>query len=105
MRLSLKNPLDLALNCVFNASITHGIVLRQFVYLLTFLVFAFNTPVFASTGNTDVELEQFKTAWEAAKKGNHASFNQIRNSLQGYVLAPYLQYEDYRNRRHAVPVD
>ena len=105
MKLSLENPLNLALNCEFRTSITHGIFLRQFVYLLTFLVFVFNTPVFASTGNTDVELEQFKTAWEAAKKGDHASFNQIRNSLQGYVLAPYLQYEDYRNRRRDVPAD
>ncbi|MDX2427763.1 MAG: transglycosylase SLT domain-containing protein [Xanthomonadales bacterium] len=104
----MKNPLNLAMNCVFRTSVlhrTHGIVLRQLVYLLTFLVFAFNTPVFAATGNTGVELEQFKTAWEAAKRGDHASFNQIRNSLQGYVLAPYLQYEDYRNRRRDVPVD
>ena len=105
MKLSLKYLLDLTSICVFKASITHGLDFRQYVYLLTFLVFAFSTPVFATIGNTDVELEQFKTAWEAAKKGDHASFNQIRDSLQGYVLTPYLQYEDYRNRRRDVPVD
>ena len=54
MELPLKNSLNLTLSCLFNASITHGIILRQLVCLLTFLVFAFNTPVFAATGNNDV---------------------------------------------------
>ena len=53
----------------------------------------------------DTDLEQFKTAWNAAKHGDHASFKQISQSLHGYVLYPYLQYEDYRNRRSINPAD
>ncbi|MGD9021481.1 MAG: transglycosylase SLT domain-containing protein, partial [Lysobacterales bacterium] len=41
-------------------------------------------------------------AWEAAQRGDHQRFRQIKGSLQGYSLYPYLQYEDYRNRRHRV---
>jgi len=51
------------------------------------------------------ESEQFKKAWDAASKGDHATFNQIKNTLQDYELFPYLQYEDYRYRRASVPVD
>jgi len=60
------------------------------------------TPVFAAVENEDKQLEQFKSAWEAAKKGNHADFNRIKVGLAGYLLFPYLQYEDYRNRRASV---
>ncbi|MCW8925258.1 MAG: transglycosylase SLT domain-containing protein [Xanthomonadales bacterium] len=48
------------------------------------------------------DLEQFKTAWAAAGKGDHASFARIKDGLTGYLLYPYLQYEDYRNRRAGV---
>ncbi len=58
----------------------------------------------ASDPGSTPELERFKHAWEAARKGDHVSFNQIKNTLQGYLLFPYLQYEDYRNRRARVPV-
>ena len=53
----------------------------------------------------DSELERFKRAWDAAKHGDHDSFRQISNSLNDYVLFPYLQYEDYRNRRSNMPAD
>lgn len=53
----------------------------------------------------DPDLERFKTAWEFAEKGDHTAFNQVKNTLQDYVLYPYLQYEDYRNRRAQVPVE
>ena len=49
------------------------------------------------------DLEQFKTAWDAAGKGDHDTFRQIMPGLQDYILYPYLQYEDYRNRRAKVP--
>jgi soluble lytic murein transglycosylase len=52
---------------------------------------------------SDNELMQFRKAWDAARTGDHASFNQIRSTLQDYVLFPYLQYEDYRSRRASVP--
>jgi soluble lytic murein transglycosylase len=53
----------------------------------------------------DTQLEQFKSAWDAAKHGDHDSFRQISSSLHDYVLFPYLQYEDYRNRRSTIPAD
>ncbi|MDX2418279.1 MAG: hypothetical protein QNK19_12530, partial [Xanthomonadales bacterium] len=87
------------------ASITHAFVVRQFVYLLVTLVIVFNSAAFAAGHSTNAEREQFKTAWEAANRGDHVKFNKIRSTLQGYVLFPYLQYEDYRMRRRDVPVD
>jgi len=86
-------------------SLTHAFVVRQLVYLLVTLVIVFNPVAFAAGRSTDAEREQFKIAWEAAKRGDHVTFNQIRNTLQDYVLFPYLQYEDYRVRRGEVPVD
>jgi len=57
----------------------------------------------ASVCASDVEMEQFKSAWDAAKHGDHDGFRSISKSLNDYVLYPYLQYEDYRNRRATVP--
>lgn len=86
-------------------SITHANVIRQLVYVLAITFCVFDLPAIASASATDTELEQFKTAWEAAKQGDHDRFIQIKDQLQDYVLFPYLQYEDYRNRRSNVPVD
>jgi len=76
--------------------------LLQFVALLACLWVACAGPTVADDGATDTELEQFKKAWEAAGRGDHDSFEKIAGGLQGYVLYPYLQYEDYRNRRRSV---
>ncbi|MGB7453811.1 MAG: transglycosylase SLT domain-containing protein [Lysobacterales bacterium] len=86
-------------------SITHAFVVRQFVYLLVTLVIVLSSPAFAAGNPTEAELEQFTIAWEAAKRGDHVKFNKIRNTLENYVLFPYLQYEDYRMRRSDIPVD
>ncbi|MGB5488384.1 MAG: transglycosylase SLT domain-containing protein [Lysobacterales bacterium] len=93
------------LNTSVKTSITHAFVVRQFVYLLVTLVIVLSSPAFAAGNSTDAELEQFKIAWEAAKRGDHVKFNKIRNKLENYVLFPYLQYEDYRMRRSDIPVD
>lgn len=53
----------------------------------------------------DSDLERFKSAWDAAKHGDHDSFEQISQTLHDYVLFPYLQYEDFRNRRSQVPAN
>lgn len=105
MTLSVKPPLKLTEDCIVKTSITDAIVMRQLVWLLTVLLFIFSSGAVASVSAVDAELEQFKNAWDAASKGDHASFNQLRKGLQDYVLYPYLQYEDYRNRRSRVPVD
>ena len=69
------------------------------LFFLLFLVALTIAPARAANS----ELDQFKSAWAAAEKGDHASFTQQKNALQSYVLFPYLQYEDYRNRRDSVP--
>ena len=43
--------------------------------------------------------DQFKRAWQAARSGDRPQFERLKNGLTDYVLYPYLQYEDYRNRR------
>ena len=72
---------------------------QQSVKSMLMLCALLSTSVCAS----DVEMEQFKSAWDAAKQGDHVSFRNISDSLNDYVLYPYLQYEDYRNRRATLP--
>ena len=86
-------------------SITHANGFRHCVCLLAFILVSANVLAQAGGQTESSELGQFKQAWEAARKGDHASFNQIKDTLQDYVLYPYLQYEDYRARRSRVPVD
>ena len=110
MTLLVKLPVKLSLKYFTKTSITQTadrLPLRYttLVSLLTVSLFALSGLTFASGQVAASELEQFKSAWAAAKKGDHFSFNQIKSTLQGYVLFPYLQYEDYRNRRAKVPVD
>ena len=105
MTIAMKPLLKLTLNDSLKTSITHAFTVRQLVCLLTVLVIAFNSSVFAASSAGDAELEQFKTAWEAAKKGDHVSFRKIKSGLEDYLLYPYLQYEDYRKRRSDIPVD
>jgi len=100
-----KPPLKLTLNYIVTASIPHAFVTRQLVCLLVILLFTFQSPVFAGDSATKAEREQFRIAWDAAKRGDHDSFRQIKDDLQDYVLFPFLQYEDYRNRRSKIPVD
>jgi len=93
------------MNHFSKTSIPQANGLRQSGHLLAALLFAFASLVTTSIHAADAELEQFKIAWDAARRGDHSSFTQIKNTLQDYVLYPYLQYEDYRNRRASVPVD
>ncbi len=51
------------------------------------------------------DIDQFKQAWDAAGRGDRATFERFKNKLGGYLLFPYLQYEDYRNRRAKVPTE
>jgi len=92
------------LNNIEKTSITHATGMRHLAYLLTAILVVFSGQLMASSPASTPELEQFIRAWEAAKKGDHDSFEQIKYTLQDYVLFPYLQYEDYRNRRASVPV-
>lgn len=92
------------MNYFFNTSIPQAIGIRQPGSLLAVLLLVVGLMT-TSVHAADPELEQFKIAWEAARRGDHAGFSKIKNTLQAYVLYPYLQYEDYRHRRARVPVD
>ena len=46
--------------------------------------------------------ETFNRAWQAAASGNRADFESLMPTLRGYLLYPYLQYEDLRQRRAQV---
>jgi len=46
--------------------------------------------------------EAFSRAWQAAAGGNRSDFESLMPTLQGYLLYPYLQYEDLRQRRARV---
>jgi len=48
------------------------------------------------------DIEKFSTAWRAAAHGRRADFEQLMPELEGYLLYPYLQYEDLRYRRAKV---
>jgi len=90
---------------LFKTSITQAIGLRQLVFALLVLCCAGGGVSNTFGSAADSELERFKIAWTAAGRGDHASFNKIRVTLQDYLLFPYLQYEDYRHRRSSVPVE
>jgi soluble lytic murein transglycosylase len=86
------------------ASITQAFNPWQLMsFLAVFLILSVG-PVSAASKPPGAELEQFKIAWDAARRGDHDSFGKIKNSLQDYILYPYLQYEDFRNRRAAVAI-
>jgi len=93
------------MTCIVKASITHGAVFLQFVLMLAIAWSLPVNPASAAGKASQTELEQFKAAWEAAGRGDHDSFRKIAGGLQDYLLYPYLQYEDYRNRRRSVPAD
>ena len=95
--------MELPLNNIEKTSITQATRIGHLAYLLTVFLVIFSGQLMAADTGSTLEFERFKRAWAAAKKGDHDSFNQIKNTLQDYVLFPYLQYEDYRNRRARVP--
>jgi len=49
--------------------------------------------------------EAFSRAWQAAASGRRGDFESLMAPLQGYLLYPYLQYEDLRQRRAQVAGD
>jgi soluble lytic murein transglycosylase len=101
----MKSFAKLLFNRLVKSSITQATGLRQLVYLPAILLCCLSGSVLAEGAGADSELERFKTAWKFAGKGDHSAFNQVKSTLQDYVLYPYLQYEDYRSRRAKVPVE
>lgn len=56
-----------------------------------------------SSADSDSEAARFERAWQAASRGQRAEFERLRNGLTGYVLYPYLQYDDLLQRRATAP--
>jgi soluble lytic murein transglycosylase len=73
--------------------------------VLTLLLFFLFQTFVQAADSADPQLQQFKLAWAAAGKGDHEEFRRLSNDMQDYVLYPYLQYEDYRNRRASIASD
>jgi soluble lytic murein transglycosylase len=101
----MKSFMKPSLIHLVKTSITQATGLRQLVYLPAILLFCLSSVSLAAGPVAEPEIERFKNAWEFARKGDHAAFNQVKDTLQDYVLYPYLQYEDYRSRRAKVPVE
>jgi soluble lytic murein transglycosylase len=61
------------------------------------------SPVFTSADESQsLQREAFSRAWQAAASGDRAEFEHLFATLQDYLLYPYLQYEDFRQRRAQV---
>jgi soluble lytic murein transglycosylase len=105
VKLPVKLPVEPSLKYFEKTSITQASRKRQSVCFLALCLIALNTLIMTSSRASATELEQFERAWDAARMGDHVTFSQTMKTLQGYQLFPYLQYEDYRNRRGDVPVD
>lgn len=73
--------------------------------ILLVLSCAFYTQASVAGQPAETPLETFRLAWESARRGDREEFRRLKPGLRGYILYPYLQYEDYRERRAHVPVD
>lgn len=68
--------------------------------------FLLAVPVlWADTVPLTPQQQSFRAAWDAARDGDRDAFEQALPGLEGYLLYPYLRYEDLRHRRARVPVE
>jgi soluble lytic murein transglycosylase len=63
---------------------------------------AVSVSLWAAPPDTSAQRAQFSEAWNSASRGDRGRFEQLKGGLGDYVLYPYLQYEDLRNRRARV---
>jgi len=71
----------------------------------TVLLVALGLSVSGAKAQEDMLAEQraaFSEAWNAARNGDRDSFEGSLDSFRGYILHPYLRYEDFRHRRRSV---
>jgi len=67
--------------------------------LLALLAGLLPSMAIAVQGGGLQDREQFSRAWKAASHGEREVFLQLMPTVEGYLLYPYLQYEDLRFRR------
>jgi len=60
-------------------------------------------PATSAAPEPTAQRDEFIEAWAAARDGNRDTFAALLPAVEGYRLYPYLQYEDLRHRRAAVP--
>ena len=60
-------------------------------------------PALATDPDPDAQRAAFGEAWTAAREGRREVFTALLPTLDGYLLYPYLQYEDLRHRRATAP--
>jgi len=73
---------------------------------LATVLFCLAAAVLASAQEApSAQREAFGRAWQAAASGQRSEFETLLPTLQGYLLYPYLRYEDLRQRRALVAED
>ena len=93
------------MNLLHPQSITHAKARPYLCPIILCLAIAGGAGADMGSRSEDPSRAQFIMAWEAARKGDHTTFNRLGGGLQDYELYPYWQYEDYRHRRAQVPVE
>ncbi|MEM1411572.1 MAG: transglycosylase SLT domain-containing protein [Pseudomonadota bacterium] len=90
-------------------SIAQAMIVAACPALATLLLSAlllFSPAAAQSSPQADADAQAralFEEAWSSAARGSRDRFEELGPALQGYVLYPYWQYEDYRHRRSQVP--
>ena len=69
------------------------------LFVVAALITCLAAPLWADDRS---ERERFSRAWWAAAHGKRPEYRKLMAGLNGYLLFPYLQYEDLRFRRSSV---
>jgi soluble lytic murein transglycosylase len=70
--------------------------------LLYAIVIVTSSLLMADENQDASQREDFSRAWKAAAGGQRQEFERLLPGLKDYLLYPYLEYEDFRNRRAQV---
>ncbi|MGV6818818.1 MAG: transglycosylase SLT domain-containing protein [Thiotrichales bacterium] len=72
---------------------------RSGLIVLFAVIMLASSPVIAGSGSRlSSEQDRFLRALDALAKGDEVKFRQLKSSLEGYLLYPYLEYRDLSRR-------